>query len=700
MSLKYINTSTQLQAPIHTKGQPLDGSDIVETASDLSTLISQGYAYKGKKVYVESEDKTYRYNGTSFVPDAGTTTVLSPYQEWLTLEGNSGKTLAQYYEFLQEPAKTAADALPDTLTQMEASLKSYVDEELAGASISGIVNTVETGFYVTDQNGNIGLGFDANGLEVTKFGDSAKSAIVEAAGSNVADIPPTSIVISGDQFIQLSSTPVTFTCLVLPLDCTDKRVMWKCNNGIIYGQDDKTCKILFTAIGYSLITCYSIADPSISTTFQVSVLNSLSDPSVILNYKFTNIEPSSAIGTVELASTSADTFTVYWGDDSGILPDMSEIFSATITSGLLKASFKLAKGWMIPQPATKVYVKRSSGELYIFDLPFYKLFNTAVLGAKLYSFGIVSDVHCGTVSDNTGYSLTKDIPAAWDYFNAQGVNFITGVGDMTNAGTVDQLASFKGCIESHNPNSVPTYCCFGNHDRSTSDYQAWFNTFGVPADFTLQKGNPANNTTSSDFLLGERYREDIPETDLFIFVTCNASPGIDQIKSERRTWVENIVMSNQGKRIFLYEHIPLEGTCGDINDSYTGSIPPVTSASHIWFMNLLKTYKNVIFFSGHTHFPWENVVYYDSLNVYDGDATNKYGYMIHIPSLGLPRVYREGSSPSIEHKRSQGGIIDVYKDYIVIRGRDFGTLNDDLVTYAVAAHDVPAGQIILKTKQQ
>lgn len=152
MALKYINTSTQLQAPIHTKGQPLDGSDIVETASDLSTLISQGYAYKGKKVYVESEDKTYRYNGTSFVPDVGTTTVLSPYQEWLTLDGNSGKTLDDYYTYLREPALNAAnDAIQaatalvnDSLSNLAPAPISFSDteEECGTYNIAGKVRTL------------------------------------------------------------------------------------------------------------------------------------------------------------------------------------------------------------------------------------------------------------------------------------------------------------------------------------------------------------------------------------------------------------------------------------------------------------------------------------------------------------------------------------------------------------------------------
>ncbi len=702
MALKYINTSTQLQAPIHTKGQPLNGSDNVDTVADLATLISEGYVYKGKKVYVESEDKTYRYNGTSFVLDVGTTTVLSPYQEWLTLEGNSSKTLEQYYAFLQEPAKTAADSLPNALTQMEATLKTYLDTELANSSVAGIVSTVETGFFVTDSNGNVGLGFDDNGLEVTQFTTDTTEKISDiASNAPKTDVPVTNIIIYGDKFLQLSNDPVIFTNSILPLACTDKRVMWKCDNGIIYGQDDISCKVKFLSIGYALITCYSLSDPTIYATYQVSVLNALTDPSVILNYKFADSNPLSAVGTIEIVATVADTYSIWWGNDSGVLDGMSEMYSVTLSADSLVSSRQLVQGWMIPKEATKIYAKRSTGTLYGFSINPTKL-NNVFLGEKLYSFGLISDSHCGTASSNTGYALTNDIPAALRYYNEQGCSFICGAGDITNSGSLDQLSSLSSVLNStdYNANLLKFYTCKGNHDIQTSNDPQWVETFGYPKDIILRHGDPSL-TTFDGVLSADVYRLDIPESDIFIFQSVSTSYGTTPTNATQQAKLTEIVNNNTGKRIFYFMHVPMYQTVGDTFSSYdlqNGLYPQAGTTYYNWFMQFLKDHKNVIFFSGHTHFCYEDALNDPNTVVYDGNG--EYGWFVHIPSLGRLRKWKSGISYSVLDERGQGGIVDVYANHIVIRGRDLGTVNEDnILLYDVPSHDVPAGLIILKNKE-
>ena len=436
-------------------------------------------------------------------------------------------------------------------------------------------------------------------------------------------------------------------------------------------------------------------------------MNSLSDTSVVLDYKFANETPSDATGTIKLSTTSGatGTYNLYWGNNSGILPDMSEMFSLTCSSGVLTASRTLVNGWMIPQEATKIYVKSSSdGVVYGFDLPINKIWNSSILGDKLYSFGIVSDIHCGTASSNSGYSLTNDIPAAWRYFNEQDVNFICSTGDVINGGVGSseaQLTAFFNVTNdvTNNEKALKFYPGRGNHDCQEQNQSLWLSIMNLPKDLVIRYGDPSlttyNGTISADI-----YRLDILETDMFIMQSVGTSYGSKPTNEDQQTKLTELLTNNKDKRIFYFMHVPMERTVGDPFSAYdlqNGAYPQIGTTYYNWFMNLMANNRNVIFFNGHTHFQFEDALNDPNTIVYDDNGT--YGWFIHIPSLGIPREWTTGISYHTSKDRSQGGIVDVYKDYIIIRGRDFGTINEDnLQIYDIQAHNVPVGQIILKNK--
>ena len=61
---------------------------------------------------------------------------------------------------------------------MRTDLEAMIDS----ATITGIVNTQENGFYITDSAGNgVGLAFDESGLDVTDFTGNASLKIGEIA---------------------------------------------------------------------------------------------------------------------------------------------------------------------------------------------------------------------------------------------------------------------------------------------------------------------------------------------------------------------------------------------------------------------------------------------------------------------------------------------------------------------------------------
>ena len=87
---------------------------------------------------------------------------------------------------------------------------------------------------------------------------------------------------------------------------------------------------------------------------------------------------------------------------------------------------------------------------------------------------------------------------------------------------------------------------------------------------------------------------------------------------------------------------------------------------------LANKYSNNYWFSGHSHYKWIWEKYDHDINVCK--STNS--YHIHIPSLSRPLpsgIVNYYSSV----KASEGGIIEIYEDYIVIKGIVFKDEKDN-----------------------
>ena len=78
--------------------------------------------------------------------------------------------------------------------------------------------------------------------------------------------------------------------------------------------------------------------------------------------------------------------------------------------------------------------------------------------------------------------------------------------------------------------------------------------------------------------------------------------------------------------------------------------------------NLMETYDNNYWFCGHSHYKWSVEKYDHNINV------TKIGnsYNIHLPSLSRPLELN--TSYSSCPKDSEGAIMEVYKNYVVIKG--------------------------------
>ena len=189
-------------------------------------------------------------------------------------------------------------------------------------------------------------------------------------------------------------------------------------------------------------------------------------------------------------------------------------------------------------------------------------------------------------------------------------------------------------------------------------------------------------------------------------------------------WLKDIIENNTDKRIFVFMHHFITHKAGN-GVTYNGKtyysdkrVWPYTANTDVQkkvyagsnslsglefhFINKLNNkYKNVTWFSGHTHYQWEDEAYDSCLCFCNKDfdfvlptgdevtplvdstsdltdykrytrvsdtPKGECGYTIHIPSLSKPVSLGDGTSL---YKASQGGIMEVYENGFKILGISF-----------------------------
>lgn len=303
-----------------------------------------------------------------------------------------------------------------------------------------------------------------------------------------------------------------------------------------------------------------------------------------------------------------------------------------------------------PYDVTKIGVYDSSGKrLGGFGLQNLRL---PRLGEKLYSFGALSDIHI------TYGTATTDLQKALTFLNDNvDVDFNCVCGDLTQNGLEEEFEQYKAVVDAYSADT-PIYAIAGNHEYYATVSKDFLETYtGKPLYYTFEH-----------------------ENDVFIMCGCYTWANDGIFTTEYLQWLYETLEANRNKRCFIFEHVFPWGGSGNPLDVYPFDMFSGMKSSV--FIELLKHYKNTILFHGHSHTKFY-------LQEFDDDAnyTEALGYRsVHIPSLSVPRDI-VGEEYSNIYADSEGYVVDVYKNHVVLRGRDFK--ND---TY------LPIAQYCLDTK--
>lgn len=294
-----------------------------------------------------------------------------------------------------------------------------------------------------------------------------------------------------------------------------------------------------------------------------------------------------------------------------------------------------------PYAATKIGVYDSEGnKVGVIPLGNFK----PEYGDRLYRFGVLSDVH--NQSDQLAES-TADLQRALSIFNEKESVIMTCIcGDISQNGTASEFGIYKNNVDAKSPNT-PVYTTVGNHDATSSglNLDNW-NTY------TGNHGRSFEVTQGNDHFLffGMNYWS----------LGGDGTPYIE----EDMAWLEEKLETYRNERCFIFTHLFFPDRAGNLNGIY----PPgnwLGGAQLTRIQGLCDHYKNTIWFSGHSHWKWYLQKYQDRANIY----RNNCGWCVHIPSCASP-IDSNGSSRVSMPLESEGAIVDVYENYIDIRGMD------------------------------
>lgn len=275
---------------------------------------------------------------------------------------------------------------------------------------------------------------------------------------------------------------------------------------------------------------------------------------------------------------------------------------------------------------------------------------------RLYRFGVLSDVHQNT---NATAEPGPDFKNALEVFNnKESVAFTCICGDITehtdDANSFQELCNYNNYVKTYSPNTH-VYTTKGNHDCNITD-DNWLRYTGNKKTFKFDY-----NGDHFLFLGMETWS-----------LGSSGTPYSDNDITLLREWLEEY----KNDRCFVFTHLFFPTRAGNFKNVY----PPgnwLGGSQLLALQELNNKYKNVYWFSGHSHWKWYLQKHQKNANIYGKNC----GWNIHIPSCASPidSVYvgnhagynNTDWTRDSKHDESEGAIIDVYEDYIDVRGISF-----------------------------
>lgn len=329
---------------------------------------------------------------------------------------------------------------------------------------------------------------------------------------------------------------------------------------------------------------------------------------------------------------------------------------------------KIGNTTLIPQnvaPSNATGLAIYSGDRKICDVDISKMIPQN-LGEKKYCVGLLSDTHTTTLDSFHAANTQSDLTTAIRWLSAN-AEMTCVCGDLSEFNNDGGLGKHKEIVNA-NKGGMEVYEMPGNHEHynmegvlAIMDDNAIKQYTGFPLYYTVTN-QPTNEAKRNYYS---------PTVDEDVYIMCGAVAWNPMFNNTNFRWLYETLEANRNKRCFLFFHAPIDDAqhCGDALNVITyDGLGDYKSR----FINLLRHYKNAIYFHGHTHAMLEMQDYLQGLNPplpANYDFTDGI-HSVHIPSLAISRDISNGTRVDVV-ATSQGYLMDVYANHIVLKGRDF-----------------------------
>lgn len=273
---------------------------------------------------------------------------------------------------------------------------------------------------------------------------------------------------------------------------------------------------------------------------------------------------------------------------------------------------------------------------------------------RLYSFMAISDSHVQSVYGNDNGDGATDLNRAITFANnTDDIKFVCHCGDTADSGHIGENTHLSRYRDIANSCTKPIYAITGNHEeiRDTNvnlSYDSLTQYLGNPLYYSFEYGN-----------------------DVFIMLGESGYTTGDFFADGELQFMYDTLEANRNKRCFVYMHVFNwdDGDSGNPNNLYTfdlfntGENVAYRQKEKKCFIDLLKHYKNTVWFHGHSHALFE----LQSIESWSNYSENLGYRSVHIPSITKPK----DANGEYVIEGSQGYVVDVYDGFFILKGRDF-----------------------------
>lgn len=417
-----------------------------------------------------------------------------------------------------------------------------------------------------------------------------------------------------------------------------------------------------------------------------------------LNYQFKNSRKGSADGIITLIGTEklsqSSEITLFWGvlqnGETVRLPEYTPI--AKINAETAKDGYVIDKELCIPNFATALIAEiRNEDEIetIILQIPEEKLPENR--GEPLYTVGFASDFHLGGWGSEK--SPKEGLLKARDEFNRL-VDFLVTEGDLIQWHGCFSGEEFKKYNYNKETNkwgdngerdpqfiecgssqwdlledymsgfTIPVYHCQGNHDIIDEDHWSpvcgnrdYFGEYLTKHIAESEKSGKYERHIERDERV--HYYETVIKGHKFVFTEApHPNKPHDVIGKKELEWLDRVLFDGEesGKPIFVMGHSPIDPRLN--KKTAYANFKDLDELKKI-----LAKHPTVICVSGHSHFTLDTPL----RNAIDG----RQEFPSHLHNGGMTTTI--DPPPMTQYNITHGTVAEVYKDGILIRGRNCST---------------------------